>query len=118
MKKYLKDVSVKSAVFLMAYYITNSVFQSFMPLYYKDLLFNDTQIGLINAMIAIFHAVLGKNGRPRKEPEPPSVFHVLIGRRHHADCENDERILAASDSDHIFRFLLYVSSADGRQHCA
>ena len=53
MKKYLKDVSVKSAVFLMAYYITNSVFQSFMPLYYKDLLFNDTQIGLINAMIAM-----------------------------------------------------------------
>ena len=53
MKKYLKDVSVKSAAFLMAYYITNSVFQSFMALYYKDLLLNDTQIGLINAMIAM-----------------------------------------------------------------
>lgn len=53
MKKILKDVSVKSAVFLMAYYITNSVFQSFMALYYKSLYFNDTQIGLINAMIAM-----------------------------------------------------------------
>lgn len=53
MKKFLKDVSVKSAAFLMAYYITNSVFQSFMALYYKDLLLNDTQIGLINAMIAM-----------------------------------------------------------------
>ena len=53
MKKYLKDVSVKSAVFLMSYYITNSVFQSFMPLYYKFLSFNDTQIGLINAMVAM-----------------------------------------------------------------
>ena len=53
MKNILKDVSVKSALFLMAYYITNSVFQSFMPLYYKDLYLNDTQIGLINAMIAM-----------------------------------------------------------------
>lgn len=53
MKKIFKDVSVKCALFLMAYYITNSVFQSFMPLYYRDLNFNDTQIGLINAMIAM-----------------------------------------------------------------
>ncbi len=53
MKKILKDVSVKSAVFLMAYYITNSVFQSFMSLYYKDQGLNDTRIGLINAMIAM-----------------------------------------------------------------
>ncbi len=53
MRKILKDVSIKSAVFLMAYYITNSVFQSFMALYYKDLGLNDTKIGLINAMIAM-----------------------------------------------------------------
>lgn len=53
MRRILNDVSMKCAVFLMAYYITNSVFQSFMPLYYKDLNFNDTQIGLVNAMIAM-----------------------------------------------------------------
>ncbi|MBE5792537.1 MAG: MFS transporter [Clostridiales bacterium] len=53
MRNILKDVSIKSAVFLMAYYITNSVFQSFMALYYKDLGLNDTRIGLINAMIAM-----------------------------------------------------------------
>lgn len=53
MKNILKDVSVKCASFLMAYYITNSVFQSYMSLYYKDLNLNDTQIGLINAMIAM-----------------------------------------------------------------
>lgn len=53
MKNILKDVSVKCASFLMAYYITNSVFQSYMSLYYKDLNLSDTQIGLINAMIAM-----------------------------------------------------------------
>ena len=53
MKKILRDVSIRSAVFLMAYYITNSVFQSFMALYYKDMGLNDTRIGLINAMIAM-----------------------------------------------------------------
>ena len=53
MRKILKDVSVKSAAFLMAYYITNSVFQSYMALYYEDRGFDGTKIGLINAVIAI-----------------------------------------------------------------
>ncbi len=51
-KAIFKDVSFKSALFLMAYYMTNSVFQSFMSLYYADIHLNDAQIGTINAMIA------------------------------------------------------------------
>ena len=51
-KSVLKDVSIRCALFLMAYYMTNSVFQSFLSLYYSDIGLNDTQIGTINAMIA------------------------------------------------------------------
>ena len=32
-KRFFGDVSVRCAAFLMAYYSTNSVFQSFMSLY-------------------------------------------------------------------------------------
>lgn len=53
MKKLLKDVSVRSAAFLMAYYITNSIFQSYMSLYYVDMGLDNTQIGLINSMVAL-----------------------------------------------------------------
>lgn len=53
MRRILKDVSIRSAAFLMAYYITNSVFQSYMALYYQDRGFDDTKIGLINAVIAM-----------------------------------------------------------------
>ena len=53
MKKFFKDVSVKCALFMMAYYVTNSVFQSFMSLYYTDRGLDNTQIGTINAMIAL-----------------------------------------------------------------
>ena len=52
LRKVFSDVSVRSAAFLMAYYMTNSVFQSFMSLYFKDILLTDTQIGTINALIA------------------------------------------------------------------
>lgn len=53
MKKFLRDVSIRSILFLMAYYITNSVFQSYMSLYYVDRGLDNTQIGLINSMIAL-----------------------------------------------------------------
>ena len=53
MKKLFKDVSVKCAAFLMAYYITNAVFQSYMSLFYADRGMSNTQIGLINALIAL-----------------------------------------------------------------
>jgi len=53
MKKILKDVSVRCALFLMAYYITNSVFQSYMSLYYADQGLDNTQIGLMNSMVAL-----------------------------------------------------------------
>lgn len=49
---FFSDVSVRCAAFLMAYYMTNSVFQSFMSLYYTDIGLNNTQIGTINALIA------------------------------------------------------------------
>ena len=52
MKKFFKDVSVKCALFMMAYYVTNSVFQSFMSLYYTDRGLDNTQIGTINALSA------------------------------------------------------------------
>ena len=52
-KNFLSDVSVKSAAFLMAYYMTNSVFQSFISLYYTDIGLSGTQIGSINALIAV-----------------------------------------------------------------
>ena len=52
--KIFKDVSVRSAAFLMAYYITNSVFQSYMSIYYEEsMLLNGTQIGTINALLAL-----------------------------------------------------------------
>jgi PPP family 3-phenylpropionic acid transporter len=42
------------ALFLMAYYVTNSVYQSFLPIYFKDNLgFSSTQIGMIFAVVAI-----------------------------------------------------------------
>ena len=35
------------ALFLMAYYVTNSVYQSFLPIYFKNTLhFDSTQIGM------------------------------------------------------------------------
>ncbi len=37
----------------MAYYMTNSVFQSFISLYYTDIGLTGTQIGSINALIAV-----------------------------------------------------------------
>ena len=42
------------ALFLMAYYVTNSVYQSFLPIYFKQNLgFNSTRIGWIFAIVAI-----------------------------------------------------------------
>ena len=52
-RNFLADVSVKSAAFMMAYYMTNSVFQSFISLYYTDIGLTGTQIGSINALIAV-----------------------------------------------------------------
>ena len=52
-KRFFSDVSVRCAAFLMAYYMTNSVFQSFMSLYYTDIGLNNTQIGTINALVAV-----------------------------------------------------------------
>ncbi len=49
---FFGDVSVRCAAFMMAYYMTNSVFQSFMSLYYADIGLNNTQIGTINALVA------------------------------------------------------------------
>ena len=51
-KSFFSHVSMRCMLFLMAYYMTNSVFQSFMSLYYTDIGLNDTQIGTINALIA------------------------------------------------------------------
>ncbi len=53
MKRLIKDVSVRCALFLIAYYVTNSVFQSYMSLYYADRGLADTQIGLINSLVAL-----------------------------------------------------------------
>ncbi len=53
MGRLLKDVSVRCALFLIAYYVTNSVFQSYISLYYADRGLADTQIGLINSFIAL-----------------------------------------------------------------
>ncbi len=53
MKKLVKDVSIRSALFMMAYYITNSVFQSYISLYYTDQGLDNTKIGLMNSMIAL-----------------------------------------------------------------
>ena len=52
-KVFFTDVSVRCAAFLMAYYMTNSVFQSFMSLYYTDIGLSNTHIGTINALIAV-----------------------------------------------------------------
>lgn len=42
------------ALFLMAYYVTNSVYQSFLPIYFKNKLhFTSTQIGTVFAAVAI-----------------------------------------------------------------
>lgn len=51
--KFLKDVSVRSSLFMLAYYVTNSVFQTFMSLFYVDAGLDNTQIGLINSLIAL-----------------------------------------------------------------
>lgn len=46
------------ALFLMAYYVTNSVYQSFLPIYFKENLhFSSTQIGTIFAVVAIVSVV-------------------------------------------------------------
>lgn len=52
LKRVFSDVSVRCACFMMAYYMTNSIFQSFMPLYYVDIGLTDSQIGAINALVA------------------------------------------------------------------
>lgn len=42
------------ALFLMAYYVTNSVYQGYLTVYFKNVLhFNATQIGTILAGVAI-----------------------------------------------------------------
>jgi len=41
------------ALFMTAYYITNSVYQSYMSLYYTSIHFTSAQIGMINAFIAL-----------------------------------------------------------------
>ena len=50
---FFADVSVRCAAFMMAYYMTNSVYQSFMSLYYADIGMSGTRIGTINAMVAL-----------------------------------------------------------------
>lgn len=50
---FFGDVSIRCAAFMIAYYMTNSVFQSFMSLYYTDIGMDGTQIGTINAMVAL-----------------------------------------------------------------
>lgn len=53
-KKLFSDVSVRCAAFLMAYYVTNSVFQNNMSIYYSETIgLNNTQIGTINALLAL-----------------------------------------------------------------
>ena len=41
------------ALFLMAYYITNCMYQSYMSLYYTGINFTSAQIGAINAGVAL-----------------------------------------------------------------
>ena len=117
MRNILKDVSIKSAVFLMAYYITNSVFQSFMALYYKDLGLNDTRIGLINAMIAMVSVFAmqfwGKMGDRAKSRNQLLAFM----------CVSAGVIMLMVRFVSAFWLLLlmitfYFPSADGRLDCA
>ena len=51
MKKH--KYPVKMALFVTAYYITNSVFQSYMSLYYSALGFGSARIGTINGFTAL-----------------------------------------------------------------
>jgi len=44
---------VRLALFLMAYYITNCMYQSYMSLYYTGIRFTSAQIGAINAAVAL-----------------------------------------------------------------
>lgn len=44
---------VRFALFMMAYYMTNAVYQSFMSLYYTDIGFTSAQMGAINAAVAL-----------------------------------------------------------------
>ena len=44
---------VYMALFLIAYYVTNCMYQSYMSLYYTSIQFNSAQIGMINAVVAL-----------------------------------------------------------------
>ncbi|MCR4620973.1 MAG: MFS transporter [Clostridiales bacterium] len=52
MRKFFKSGLISGALFLMAYYAANAVFQSFMSLYLTDRGLNGSKIGTINAVIA------------------------------------------------------------------
>lgn len=52
MRKFFKSKLISGALFLMAYYAANAVFQSFMSLYLTDRGLNGAKIGTINAVIA------------------------------------------------------------------
>lgn len=52
LKRFFKDVSVRCALFMIAYYMTNAVFQSFMSLYFEDIGLSNTRIGIINGLVA------------------------------------------------------------------
>lgn len=47
-----KYCPAKMALFMTAYYITNSIYQSYMSLYYTSIRFTSSQIGIINAFLA------------------------------------------------------------------
>ena len=46
-------VPVRLAFFMIAYYATNCMYQSYMSLYYTSVPFNAAQIGVINAVVAL-----------------------------------------------------------------
>lgn len=48
-----RRVPVHLAFFLMAYYVTNCMYQSYMSLYYTGIQFTSAQIGAINAAVAL-----------------------------------------------------------------
>jgi len=50
---------LRMALFTAAYYITNSIYQSYMSLYYTSKRFSSMQIGAINACVALF-SLLGQ----------------------------------------------------------
>lgn len=59
LKERKREIMTKSgypyymAFFMMAYYVTNCMYQSYMSLYYTSIDFSSAQIGLINAMVAV-----------------------------------------------------------------